>query len=53
MTFLRWRRATRADASFAPADDEIARSRRFVAAELGLIVVIIAYAAAMVRVGIF
>jgi putative membrane protein len=53
MTFLRWRRTARTDASFAPSDDETARSRRFVAAELGLIVVIIACAAAMARIGIF
>lgn len=53
MRFLRWRRTAGADPAYAPGDDEIARYRRFVTGELGLLVIVIACAAAMARIGLF
>jgi putative membrane protein len=53
LRFLRWRKALAADAAFLPGEDEVARLRRIVAFELGLVAVIFACAAAMARYGGF
>ena len=53
LRFVRWRKALAADAAFLPGDDEMARLRRIVAFELGLVAVIFACAAAMARYGGF
>ncbi|HEX4178350.1 MAG TPA: DUF2214 family protein [Rhizomicrobium sp.] len=53
LALLKWRRAARLDASFQPADGEVARLRRFVHAEVGLLALVVAFAAAMARYGAF
>ena len=53
LALLKWRRAARVDASFQPADDEVAHLRRFVHAEVGLLALVVAFAAAMARYGAF
>ena len=53
MRFLRWRKALRADPTFAPAPAEVARLRGTVRFELVLVAVIFVLAAAMARYGGF
>ena len=53
LALLKWRRARRQDATFQPPDGEIARLRRFVHAEVGLLALVVAFAAAMARYGAF
>jgi putative membrane protein len=53
LALLKWRRARRQDATFHPLDGEIARLRRFVHAEVGLLALVVAFAAAMARYGAF
>ena len=53
LALLRWRKRTRQDAAFLPPDDEIARLRRFIHAEVGLLALVVAFAAAMARNGAF
>lgn len=53
LALLKWRRAARLDAAFLPADGEVARLRRFVHAEVGLLALVVAFAAAMARYGAF
>ena len=53
LALLKWRRTLRADANFHPADGDIARLRRFVHAEVGLLALVVAFAAAMARYGAF
>lgn len=49
--FLAWRRALKADPDFVPGDWEVARIRLWLRLELGLVVLIVAFAAAMARYG--
>ncbi len=53
LRFVRWRKALAADAAFLPGEGEVARLRRIVRFELGLVAVIFACAAAMARYGGF
>ncbi|HVW73133.1 MAG TPA: DUF2214 family protein [Rhizomicrobium sp.] len=53
LALLKWRRAARLDASFQPADGEVARLRRFVHAQVGFLALVVAFAAAMARYGAF
>lgn len=49
VTFLRWRKAQAAEPAFAPPDSEIARIRRFLVYQLGLLILVVAFAATMAR----
>jgi len=49
LAYLRWRRAARLDASFVPAESEIARVRRIVWFEVRVFAFIPLFAAAMAR----
>ena len=51
VTFLRWRKAQAADAGFTPSDAEIARTRRYLVWQLGLLLAVVSLAAAMARLG--
>ena len=51
LALLKWKKAQLADPGFTPADAEIARARRFVLGEIGLLPVVVACAAAMARLG--
>ena len=53
LALLKWRRVLRRDATFHPLDEEIVRLRRFVHAEVGLLALVVAFAAAMARYGAF
>lgn len=53
LALLKWRRTVRLDAAFHPADRDVARLRRFVHAEVGLLALVVAFAAAMARYGAF
>jgi putative membrane protein len=53
LALLKWRRVSRQDAAFLPPDGEIAHLRRFVHAEVGLLALVVAFAAAMARYGAF
>ena len=53
LSLLKWRNARRRDAAFNPADGDIARLRRFVHAEVGLLALVVGFAAAMARYGAF
>jgi putative membrane protein len=53
LALLRWRKASRQNAAFLPPDGEIARLRGFIHAEMGLLVLVVAFAAAMARNGAF
>jgi putative membrane protein len=50
---LKWRRATQAESTFVPVADKVQSVRGYVAAELGLLVVVLVCAAAMARRGSF
>jgi len=49
MKLLAWRRALKQDPTFQPAPADVARLRGFVHAEVGLLVLVVAFAAAMAR----
>lgn len=49
MRLLSWRRALKQDALFMPPHAEVARLRGFVHAEMGLLLLVVAFAAAMAR----
>jgi putative membrane protein len=53
LALLKWRTASRADAGFLPPDGDIARLRRFLHAEVALLALVVAFAAAMARYGAF
>ena len=53
LALLKWRKISRQDAGFLPQPGEIARLRRFVHAELALLALVVAFAAAMARYGGF
>lgn len=53
LRFLRWRKAVRADASFAPGDAELLRLQGVLRLELALLAAIFVLAAAMARYGGF
>jgi putative membrane protein len=53
LALLKWRGASRLEAGFLPPDGEIARLRHFLHAEVGLLALVVAFAAAMARYGAF
>lgn len=53
LALLKWRGAARQDGGFHPSDGEIIRLRRFVHAEVGLLALVVTFAAAMARYGAF
>lgn len=53
LALLKWRKQMRADSLFLPPDGEIAGLRRFLHAEVGLLALVVAFAAAMARYGGF
>jgi putative membrane protein len=53
LALLKWRKARSRDQTFLPADGEIARLRGFVHAEVGLLALVVGFAAAMARYGAF
>jgi len=53
MKLLKWRRALRQDALFLPPPADVARLRRFLHAEVALLALVVAFAAAMARYGAF
>jgi putative membrane protein len=53
LALLKWRKAAKLDTAFVPPDGEVARLRRFVHAEVGLLALVVAFAAAMARYGAF
>jgi putative membrane protein len=53
LALLRWRKASRQNAAFLPPDGDIVRLRGFIHAEMGLLVLVVAFAAAMARNGAF
>ena len=53
LALLKWRRALREDGAFLPPDPEVARLRLFLHAEVGLLALVVTFAAAMARYGAF
>ena len=51
IAFLRWRKAQALEAGFAPPDSEIARISRFLVYQMALLVLVVALAATMARLG--
>jgi putative membrane protein len=51
LALLKWRRARKLDPDFLPADAELASQRRFLHAEVGLLALVVGFAAAMARNG--
>lgn len=51
LAFIRWRKAAAADAGFAPTDAQVAGVRRFLIYQVALLMVLVACAAAMARLG--
>lgn len=49
LKLLKWRRAMRGDTGFLPSPADVARLRRFVHAEVALLVLVVAFAAIMAR----
>ncbi len=53
IALLKWRKASRQDAAFLPLEREVARLRAFLHGEIGLLALVVAFAAAMARYGAF
>ena len=53
LSFLAWRRASRADPAFALPADRVRRVRQFIVAQLALLPLVLFCAAAMARYGAF
>jgi putative membrane protein len=53
IALLKWRKASRQDAAFLPPQHEVARLRVFLHSEVGLLALVVAFAAAMARYGAF
>jgi len=53
LALLKWRKQSRSDVAFVPPDAEIARLRGFIGAQVGLLALVVAFAAAMARYGGF
>jgi len=53
VALLRWRKTSRQDAAFLPPNADIARLRSFIHAEVALLGLVVAFAAAMARDGAF
>lgn len=49
LAFLRWRKAIRADPTFAPSDAEVRRVRRWLVLEVTVLALVFVFAAAMAR----
>ena len=53
IALLKWRKASKQDAAFVPPQNELARLRVFVHAEVVLLALVVSFAAAMARYGAF
>ena len=53
MALLKWRKSSKQDGAFLPPQNEIARLRVFLHAEIGLLALVVVFAAAMARYGAF
>jgi putative membrane protein len=53
LALLKWRKALKAEPEFTPPDAQLARLRTFVHAEVALLALVVAFAAAMARYGAF
>ena len=53
LALLKWRKQSRSDPAFLPADADIMRLRKFIQAEVGLLVLVVTFAAMMARNGGF
>jgi putative membrane protein len=53
LALLKWRKSSKQDGAFLPPQNEIARLRVFLHAEIGLLVLVVGFAAAMARYGAF
>jgi putative membrane protein len=53
LALLKWRKVSGLEAGFLPPEGEVARLRRFLHAEVGLLALVVAFAAAMARYGAF
>ena len=53
LALLKWRKAVKQDAAFLPAAADVTKLRRFLHAEVGLLALVVAFAAAMARYGAF
>ena len=53
LALLKWRKRARNDAAFLPADADIMRLRGFIRAEVGLLMLVVIFAAMMARFGGF
>lgn len=53
LALLKWRKQARSDPAFLPPDTDIMRLRRFIGAEVGLLMLVVVFAAMMARYGGF
>ena len=53
LALLKWRKQSRSDPAFLPADTDILRLRKFIQAEVGLLLLVVTFAAMMARYGGF
>jgi len=53
LALLKWRKQSRSDPAFLPADADIKRLRGFIQAEVGLLLLVVTFAAMMARYGGF
>ena len=53
IALLKWRKASRQDTAFLPPEREVARLRVFLHSEVGLLALVVGFAAAMARYGAF
>jgi putative membrane protein len=53
LALLKWRKAVKQDAAFLPTAADVTKLRRFLHAEVGLLALVVAFAAAMARYGAF
>ena len=53
LALLKWRKQSRSDPTFLPADTDIKRLRGFIQAEVGLLLLVVTFAAMMARNGGF
>ena len=53
LALLKWRKQSRSDPAFLPSDADIMRLRKFIQAEVGLLLLVVTFAAMMARNGGF
>ena len=53
LALLKWRKSSKQDGAFLPPQNDIARLRVFLHAEIGLLALVVVFAAAMARYGAF